>query len=342
MNATTDLLYPTLVNLPRTFNSKDYRWKIERLSLEELDKHIESITNSSFGDDINRHEKLRLCLRFRNAHLINLPYFEVTKINEGYTCTLQIEGNTHTLQIKEDIVVFYFLNFKNSDDMEAFKANTANIAKNKEIIGILIMKENSFGFEEMREYSKQFGRITNFILEIESSQYNHLVSRNRLQDILFKYYIDAPIIPCISFLEIIMALHKGKNFTASRYPENKNDLDFDLFTTVNLLLQKMNFLDSENLVALIMIEFNPNIDNQFISNLRSDNQDWQLFNDLFYRINYKGGAQFVIMANNKIDSRMRVSIIATDIIQTGKSQIEIERDKAFARLKKRLAENQGN
>ena len=57
----------------------------------------------------------------------------------------------------------------------------------------LIMKENSFGFEEMREYSKQFGRITNFILEIESSQYNHLVSRNRLQDILFKYCTSVPI-----------------------------------------------------------------------------------------------------------------------------------------------------
>jgi hypothetical protein len=331
MNATTDLLYPTLVNLPRTFNSKDYRRKIERLSLEELDKHIEGITNSSFGDDINRHEKLRLCLRFRNAHLINLPYFEVTKINERHIFTGQIE---------KDIVVLYFLNFRNSHDMEAFKANTANIAKNKEIIGILIMKENSFGFEEMREYSKQFCQITNFIFEIESSQYNHLVSRNRLQDILFKYCIDAPIIPCISFREIIMALHKGRNFTASRYPENKNDLDFDLFTTVNLLLQKMNFLDSENLVVLIMIEFNPDIDNQFMYDLRRGNQDWQLFNDLFYRMVYKGGAEFVIMVNDKIDSRMRVSIIATDSIQTGKSQIEIERDKAFARLKKRLAENQ--
>ena len=32
--------------------------------------------------------------------------------------------------------------------------------------------------------------------------------------------------------------------------------------------------------------------------------------------------------------------VETDSIQTGKSEIEIERDKAFARLKKRLAENQ--
>jgi len=333
MNATTDLLYPTLVNLPRTFNSKDYRRKIEKLSLEELDKHIESITNSSFGDDINRNEKLRLCLRFRNAHLINLPYFEVTKINERHIFTGQIE---------KDIVVLYFLNFRNSHDMDAFKASTANIAKNKEVIGILIMKENSFGFEEMREYSKQFGQITNFILEIESSQYNHLVSRNKLQDILFKFCTEPPIVPCLSVREVIIALHRGRNFSVSRYPENRNDLNLDLFTTVNLLLQKMNFLDSENLVVLIMIEFNPDVDNQFIYDLRSGNQDWQLFNDLFYRMVYRGGAEFVIMVNDKIDSRMRVSIIATDSIQTEKSQLEIERDKAFERLKKRLAENQEN
>jgi len=333
MNATTDLLYPTLVNLPRTFNSKDYRRKIEKLSLEELDKHIESITNSSFGDDINRNEKLRLCLRFRNAHLINLPYFEVTKINERHIFTGQIE---------KDIVVLYFLNFRNSHDMDAFKASTANIAKNKEVIGILIMKENSFGFEEMSEYSKQFGRITNFILEIESSQYNHLVSRNKLQDILFKFCTEPPIVPCLSVREVIIALHRGRNFSVSRYPENRNDLNLDLFTTVNLLLQKMNFLDSENLVVLIMIEFNPDVDNQFIYDLRSGNQDWQLFNDLFYRMVYRGGAEFVIMVNDKIDSRMRVSIIATDSIQTEKSQLEIERDKAFERLKKRLAENQEN
>ena len=331
MNATTDLLYPTLINLPRTFNSKDYRRKIERLSLEELDKHIESITNSSFEDDINRHEKLRLCVRFRNAHLINLPYFEVTKIDERYTFTLQIE---------KDIVVFYLLNFRNRHDMEAFKANTANIANDKEVIGILIMKENSFGFEEMREYSKQFGRITNFILEIESSQYNHLVSRNRLQDILFKYCTDSPILPCIGVREIIMTLHSGRNFTVSRYPENKNDLDFDLSATVNLLLQKMNFLDYENLVVLIMIELNPNNDNQFTANLMEANRDWHLFYDLFGRMGYNGDALFFIMGNSEINNRMRVSIIATDSIQTGKSQLEIERDKAFVRLKKRLAENQ--
>ncbi len=332
MNATTDLLYPTLVNLPRTFNSKDYRWKIERLSLEELDKHIESITNSSFGDDINRHEKLRLCLRFRNAHLVNLPYFEVTKIGEWPTSILQIE---------KDIVVLYFLNFKNSDDMEAFKANTANIAKDKKVIGILIIKENSFGFEEMREYSKQFGRITNFILEIESSQYNHLVSRNRLQDILFKYCTDSPIVHCISVREVIMALHRGRNFSVSRYPENRNDLNFDLFTTVNLLLQKMDFLDKENLVIVLLIEINIDIYTHFMEDIRNNNGNFHLFNNLFNKkIGFAGYGMFSFMVNDKIDSRMRVSIIATDSIQTGKSQIEIERDKAFARLKKRLAENQ--
>lgn len=330
MNETTDLLYPTLVNLPRTFKSKDYRRKIERLSLEELDKHIESIINCSFVNDINRHEKLRLCLRFRNAHLINLPYFEVTKINERHISTYQIE---------KDIVVFYFLNFRNSHDMEAFKANTANIAKDKKVIGILIMKENSFGFEEMREYSKQFGRITNFILEIESSQYNHLVSRNRLQDILFKYCTDSPIVPCISVREVIMALHRGRNFSVSRYPENRNDLNFDLSTTVNLLLQKMNFLDYENLVVLIMIELNPDVDNQFKDDLMYDKRDWHLFNDLLGRLGYNGGVLFSVMVNDKIDSRMRVSIIATNIIQTGKSQIEIERDKVIARIKKRLIKN---
>ena len=307
MNATTDLLYPTLVNLPRTFNSKDYRRKIERFTLEELDKHIESITNSSFGDDINRHEKLRLCLRFRNAYLINLPYFEITKINEQFISINQYE---------KEKVVFYFLNFKNSDDMEAFKAYTANVAKNNEIIGILIMKENSYGFEEMKKYSKKFGWLTNFILEIESSQYNHLVSRNRLQEILFKYCTNYSVTPCNDIYDIIMALHKGRNYTALCYPERIYELDFDISTTVNLLLQKMNFLNKENLVVLIMIELNPNADKKFINDIA--NKDLYLFLDHLNIMLQKGAVvEYMFMWNDKIDSRMRVSIIATDSIQKG-------------------------
>lgn len=331
MNATTDLLYPTLINLPRTFDSRDYRREIERLSLEELDKHIESLSSSLLANDINSREKLRLCLRFRNAYLINLPYFEVTKINEWFS------GRSH--QIEKDIVVFYFLNFKDNNDIEIFKANTANTANNKEVISILIMKENSFGFEEMKNYSKCLGRLSNFILEINSFQYNHLISRNRLQDILFKYCTDSPIAPCNGPHEVIMTLQKSRNFTVSRYPENKDDHNFNLNTTVNLLLKRMNILDKENLAIVLLIELNPVIDSQFKNDLMSGNQDWHLFNDLFNRMVFNGEALFSIMINDKIDCRMRVSIIGSEIVQTGKSEVEIERAKTIERINKILQSN---
>ena len=330
MNATTDLLYTALVNLPRTFNSRDYRQKIEKVSFEELDKQVESLSNGLLANDINRHEKLRLCLRLRNVYLINLPYFEVTMINERITTTHKIE---------KDIVVFYFLNFKNINDLQIFKANTANIGNDKEVIRILILKENSFGFEEMKNYSKRLGRISNFILEINSFQYNHLISRNRLQDILFKYCIDVPIVPCNNVYDAIMTLQKGRNFTIARYPENKNDLNFDMLSTVCFILQKMNFLDKYCIAIVILIELNPDIDYQLKNNLMSCNRDWPLFNDLFNRMVYNGEALFSIMINDKIDCRMRVSIIAGEFIQTGQYVIEIERAKAVARLNKIFKSN---
>jgi len=82
MNTTTDLIYPALINLSRTFKSQEYRLEIEKLTLGELDQYIDELSKTSSMNDINRNEKLRLCLRFRNAFLINLPYFEVTEIYE--------------------------------------------------------------------------------------------------------------------------------------------------------------------------------------------------------------------------------------------------------------------
>ena len=99
MNATTDLLYPSLNDLPRTFHSRGYRMEIEKLSIERLESYIELLTDTSIERDVNRNEKLRICLRFRNAYMIQLPFFSITKYAE--------EENPVTQKIYKFRTVFY-------------------------------------------------------------------------------------------------------------------------------------------------------------------------------------------------------------------------------------------
>jgi len=328
MNATADLIYTNLINLARTFNSREFRLEIEKLSLVELDQHIDKLTKTSLINDINRNEKLRLCLRLRNAYLINLPCFEVTKIYEW--------RNPFSNKVDKQIIIFYYLNFKNDDEIEMFKINTSYSANEKENIGVFIMKENSYGFEEMKKYTRQYGRLSNFILEIRSFQYNHLVSRNRLQEILFTHVTEPHTFPCSCVYDIIMTLHKGRNFVTARYPESIDDLNFDLTTTVKLVLQKLNLIEKENLVIVIMIEFNDDLDEHFFPNI-VNGQDFFPFRDLFEKsMGDDGNGAFCFIVNRKMDTSMRVSIIATDFLQTGKSEVEIEQDNMIARVKNLL------
>lgn len=198
------------------------------------------------------------------------------------------------------------------------------------------MKENSFGFEEIKKYSKQYGLIRNVVLEIKSFQYNHLVSRIRLQEILFTHVTEPHTFPCSCIYDIIMTLHKGLNFNMARYPECNGDTNYDLTTTVKLVLQKMNLMGKDNLVIVIMIEFNDDLNKDFFPNILKE-QDFQHFNHLFENsMGDDGNGAYCFIVNRKMDTSMRVSIIATDVLQIGKTEVKIQRDKIIALIKGKI------
>jgi len=311
MNATTELIYPALKRNSQGFNSKAFRMGIETFSLEELEKTIEKLTNDERENDPDKEEKLRLCLRFRNAYLIQLPYFRVIRKYED-----KISFSQHH---EKSSVSFYYLNFKDNADIELFKAETCDRYNDKSNIGIFIMKRNSYGFEEIKQYAKNFGRIGNLFLEIKTLQYNHLVSRNLFQDILFKLATDFVLFPCSDINDVIMTLQKGRDFYAGRYPGTGEKSGYNLATTVELLLQKMNLSENkEILVYWFLIELNSKQANQSPNNAGCDFKDIGCMSHQIYKsMGSAGKGSYCLMENAEMDCQIRVSLIVTNISLAG-------------------------
>jgi len=329
MNATTDLLYPTLINLVRTFNSRGYRMEIEKLPVEELESYIDKLTECSIESDMNRNEKLRICLRFRNAYLIQLPFFSITKSIE--------DENPFSHVINKLNYIFYYLNFKNDNDIKLFKATTANTATDKYITAIFILKENSFGYAEMKQYARKFGRYGNFILEIKSIQYNHLVSRYRFQEMLFTLSSEPFLIPCADVNDVIFTLQKGRNYLAGRYPENIDNPACNITSMVKSILSKINLAGKGDLVWILLIEKNPDLTKNVLPGADNDLEDLEFFKSFGSNTFGAYGYGFLgVMLNTEMNCETRVSLLVTEEIQTGKTVLEIERDRIIAHIKRKI------
>jgi len=253
---------------------------------------------------MNRNEKLRLCLRLRNAHMIDLTYSEVTKVHEW--------GNSGSCNVDKDTVVFYYLNFKNSDDMELFKTDVENVEYNKEINGIFIMNEGSFGFEEIKNYSKHFGCTNNLVIEIRSNQFYHHISRKRLQEMLFQLITVPPSFPCLDINDIILITREGHDYLSGNYPVNTDDPNIGLTTTVKLILQQMNLLEKGNLVLIIMIQMNTDLDS-CMNTADGLKKEFELFLDFFYsKFEYANQGLYYFLFDSGMKVPLQVSIIATD------------------------------
>ena len=253
---------------------------------------------------MTRNDKLRLCLRYRKACLIDLAYSEVTEVREW--------GNSDSCNIDRDTVTYYYLNFKNSDDMDLFKTDVENVAINTDIIGIFIINEGSFGFEEIKNYSKHFGRLNNLVLEIRSHQFFHHVSRKRLQDMLMQLITVPPSFPCLDINDIIMTIREGRNFYTGNYPSHAGEPNIGLTATVKLLLHQMNLLEKDNLVLIIMIHENPKLD-CFMKTEDGLRKEFDMFKDFFYgKFEYAVQGLYYFLFDSEMEVPMRVSIIATD------------------------------
>ena len=329
MNATTDLLYPSLKDLPRTFHSRGYRMEIEKLSIEGLESYIEMLTDTSIERDVNRNEKLRICLRFRNAYMIQLPFFSITKYAE--------EENPVTQKIYKFRTVFYYLNFKNGNDVDLFKVATAETATNVENIAIFILKENCFGYAEMRQYARKFGRYGNFLLEIKSSQYNHLVSRYRFQEMLFKLSSETFLFPCADVNDVISVLQKGRNFLAGSYEAGIEEPTCNITTMVKRILNKLELIGKGDLVWIVLIEKNPDLTDKLIPGSDNDSEDLEFLVSFGSNVFGADSCGFTgILLNTEMDCMTRVSLLATKEIQTGKTESEIERDRIIADIKRKM------
>jgi hypothetical protein len=244
MDATTDLIYSTLNRNSIGFNDNEFSKEIELFSLEELNNYIEKLTNGDWKDEEYRDEKLRLCLRFRNAYLIQLPYFHVT-----------IEPETLGEYSNESEVI-YFLNFKNSIDFEKFKKETTNKRIEEYTIGVFLIKENIFGYELLKQYCETVGYYKNIFFEINDSQYNNLVSRNRFLEVLYNVVFEYRQPASFCTEDRITFAQNGKRFIAARYPEN-DEKQFENFAPIiEILLDKMNLKGKSGFPFWIIIEVN--------------------------------------------------------------------------------------
>jgi len=300
MNATAELIYPRLMRAPRTYNSQQFRMQIERLSLEELEKCIDKLTKSK---EEHRDEKLRLCLRLRNAFLIQLPYFTVTKEYEDLAFNKAYN--------KKYSVEFHFINFKNEADIELFIHSIEDKRNDKSIIRMFILHENSIRGDVIRQYSKQYGLFTNICLKIKDEQYCHLVTRNRIQEMLYKLFTDTAIFPCVSYSEIIWTLQHGQIFSFGRYPESGDKPCSSIAETVKILLRKMKLDTTKNLTYWILIENNFRLKPSISLHPLTDKVDLEFIVDGINEIKGDGCGDYCFMANNEMEHPFRVSILAS-------------------------------
>jgi len=236
-----------------------------------------------------------------NDVLINLPYFDVPITREfGEPSTF----NAHKVEL-----IFYYLNFKNREDLELFKLNIAGIAVDKEFIRVFVIKEGSYGFEEIKKYSNQY--LRQLVLEIRNSEYNDPISRSRLQDIITQLITVPPNFPQITPEDIISTLAEGRNFVTGSYPENTDPSDYNFTSAVKSILQKKDLLKAENLVLIVMIKVNPDADS-YLNTTEGLTKEFEDFHEFFYPKTNNIYVGFYYFLFDDVDTAFSISIIATD------------------------------
>lgn len=238
-----------------------------------------------------------------NADLIKLPWFEVT-----VTCQF---GEPSTLNSSNQVLIFYYLNFKNADDVGLFQLKSADIVVDEEIIRVYVMKEGSFGYEEIKQYTNPLINVKQLFLEIRSTEYDELSSRNRLQDIITQLITVPPNFPQLTPEDIINTLAEGRNFVTGNYPENADPSDGNFTSAVKSILKKKDFLESEELVLIIMIRVNPYADS-YLNTTEGLKKEFEEFHDFFYQKINKSYIGFYYFIFDDVKSAFNISIIATD------------------------------
>lgn len=301
MDATTDLIYSKLNRNLVGFKNNEFSKEIESFSLEALNVYIDNLTNGDWKVDEFRDEKLRLCLRFRNSYLIQLPYFLVTIVPE-------------TKDEFEKPKVIYFLNLKNSADFEQFKNEIAKRKIDEFTIGVFLIKENSFGYELLKQYCKSLAFDNNIFIEIQDSQYNNLVSRNRFLEILFNLIYGNMQPGSFDTNDIVNFVQSGKRFIAARYPEN-DEKQFENFAPIiDILLDKMNLNGKSGFPFWIIIEVNQKYTSSGYPNYDYPD-DISFITEGINKLSEDGlggygfGA-YSFIENNNLDFGVRVSIMA--------------------------------
>ena len=311
MDATTELIYPSLMHAPRTYNSQQFRLRIERMKLEELEQCIVALETSK---EEHRDEKLRLCLRFRNTFLIQQPYFMTTKEHES-DCRFLIDNRF--------IVDFFFLNFKQAEDVELFKNSVKDKVEDKSRIAIFIMNEKSIGDADIKQLAKTFKPISNIFLKITEQQYYHLATRIMIQEVLYKLFTDSPLFPCVDYNDIIWTLQHGAVFKFTRYPESTDKPCDSIAEIVKMLLIKMNLEKQDKLSFWILIENSFLKKRNYFPSPDTETDDYEFMVNDIMKLRENSYGDFCFMSNQEMDPEVRISIIATDDIIDYQSPLQV-------------------
>lgn len=245
MDATTDLIYSTLNRNLIGFDNNGFKKEIEAFSLEELNSYIEKLTNGDWKDEEYRVDKLRLCLWYRNIFLIQLPYFHVTTEPE----TL----GDYVFNSK----VFYFVNLKDTIDLDQLKNEIASRSnENTEVV--YLVKEYSFGLEQLKQYTESIDFISILFVDIKDLHYNDLESRSRFVD-FFCNLTSVQLQPGnLDTKDKVNFLESGKRFIVGRYPENDEKRFENFAPIIDLLLDKMRLKGKSGFPFWFIVEVNHN------------------------------------------------------------------------------------
>jgi len=300
MNASTDLIYSTLDRQTEGFGSNQFRSEIEKLSLTELNNYIDNLLTGDWNESEHRDEKLRLCLRVRNAHLLKLPWFYTSRQHEYHT--------TYTSDLLKYDVLFFFLNFRSQEEVDMYKREIHSLNL-KDTAVFCMMHEQCYGQAEMKVYADKELRLDyhngpNFFI-VKAEQYNHLVSRNLLQDILNLTIIGNFIAyPCVDSYDLKFIVRQGKVFFANRYPEHNEKEESNITLCLQLLLQKMGLLGRIDFTALLLIELQPNHKPDAMT---IDDLNW-MRNEMHI---YDKNKLYLIKTNHEMDCPLRLSLVAS-------------------------------
>ena len=303
MNASIDLIYSTLDRNAKGFGSNEFRCEIEKLSLEELNQYIDKFHTGVWEKSEYRDEKLRLCLRLRNAHLLRLPWFYTVRQHEYRTTDMP-----DLLQYK---VLFFFLNFKSEEELTSFK-NEIQTFDLKDINVIFLMNEHSYGQPEMQLFSNKYPGYGQYrsslnVLLVKDGQYNHLVNRNLLQDIFnYTFLGNYEAFPCVNSNDLKFTIKQGNVFFANRYPEQEDIPQMNFKTCLQLLYQKMGLIGRTDFTALLLIEVQSE---RYGSTLKQMSENWDWIQTVMGMPHQS--KLFVIKGNHEMQYPMRLSLVAS-------------------------------